>query len=839
MAKQPENNGALSPVNLPGQQPVPVPLSPASWLAQNALFFAILALGAGWLWMKQGPYALVQAALVVAGLGLVIFVHELGHFLAAKACDVYVKTFSIGFGPALPGCSFRWGETLYMVGALPLGGYVQMVGEGSEEEEENPRSFKKKTVFQRMLIISAGVVMNILFGLLCFLLVFRTQGLRQVDPTVWQVGSGGPAWKAGMRSGATVQTIGGKHVASFDDLRMEVALSRSGVPVDFKLRQPDGTEETLSIAPERGAYQKNPVIGIAKNIGGTLELIPKQPTGELTGPYYPGSPASLIRLLPWPQGQLPTSWGETIADKSLEGMTPAQVAEELAKGMVQSSGKALRVRMNPKEGGELEWPARGVTFNDRVVAMSDPANLSDPFQVSPVRDYTEWRNRLQALAGKPIVLELERKPEPEKGQKQAEGPAKRWLALVPPAFRRVLPARLTMGLVAALRNGSSAAQMGVLEGDKLTRLEVLTADDKPAAILDLVSGAVDPLSLPHQLRQKVAAAGKGAKVRVSLNREHKHQESKPLEAPLVLAWDERWSTSEESALYQDSPTSIPELGIAYRVDTVVAMAPEKSPLKAGDRIERVALVPNPKLAEMKAKEPKEGEKSAAAPAMPPAPKWVDLATRIRGAGKPTAGIEPRLDQGAWLDDQIQDQRAGVEARSELKLKIRRAGEDMEVTIQPGLDTDRPLVERGFFFQDDWHVEKAESLPQALTMGWHQTRRWVQTIYMNIARIFTRDISTDSLGGPIEIAAQAFSAAQDPLLLVLFLGIISINLAVVNFLPIPLLDGGHMVFLLYEAVARRAPPPWVSAVANYAGLALILSLFAFVIYNDLKRRVFGQ
>ena len=839
MAKQPENNGAMSPVNLPGEQPVPVPLSPASWLAQNALFFAILALGAGWLWMKQGPYALVQAALVVAGLGLVIFVHELGHFLAAKACDVYVKTFSIGFGPALPGCSFRWGETLYMVGALPLGGYVQMVGEGSEEEEENPRSFKKKTVFQRMLIISAGVVMNILFGLLCFLLVFRTQGLRQVDPTVWQVGSGGPAWKAGMRSGATVQTIGGKHVASFDDLRMEVALSRSGVPVDFKLRQPDGTEETLSIAPERGAYQKNPVIGIAKNIGGTLELIPKQPTGELTGPYYPGSPASLIRLLPWPQGQLPTSWGETIADKSLEGMTPAQVAEELAKGMVQSSGKALRVRMNPKEGGELEWPARGVTFNDRVVAMSDPANLSDPFQVSPVRDYTEWRNRLQALAGKPIVLELERKPEPEKGQKQAEGPAKRWLALVPPAFRRVLPARLTMGLVAALRNGSSAAQMGVLEGDKLTRLEVLTADDKPAAILDLVSGAVDPLSLPHQLRQKVAAAGKGAKVRVSLNREHKHQESKPLEAPLVLAWDERWSTSEESALYQDSPTSIPELGIAYRVDTVVAMAPEKSPLKAGDRIERVALVPNPKLAEMKAKEPKEGEKSAAAPAVPPAPKWVDLATRIRGAGKPTAGIEPRLDQGAWLDDQIQDQRAGVEARSELKLKIRRAGEDMEVTIQPGLDTDRPLVERGFFFQDDWHVEKAESLPQALTMGWHQTRRWVQTIYMNIARIFTRDISTDSLGGPIEIAAQAFSAAQDPLLLVLFLGIISINLAVVNFLPIPLLDGGHMVFLLYEAVARRAPPPWVSAVANYAGLALILSLFAFVIYNDLKRRVFGQ
>ncbi len=839
MAEQADNNGALSPAKLAGESPLPAPVSPASWLAQNALFFTLLALGAGWLWMKQGPYALVQAGLVVAGLGLVIFVHELGHFLAAKACDVYVKTFSIGFGPALPGCSFRWGETLYMVGALPLGGYVQMVGEGSEEEDDNPRSFKKKTVFQRMLIISAGVIMNILFGLLCFLLVFRTQGLRQVDPTVWLVASGGPAWKAGMRSGATVESIAGKHIASFDDLRMEVALSRGGVPIDFKLRQSDGSVESLSIAPERGPHQKNPVIGIAKTMGGTLDLIPQPPRGDLDSPFYPGSAASMARVFPWPAGQLPALWGDSIADKNLEGKSRAQVAEELAKGLILSAGKSLRVRMSRNEGGELEWPAKGLAFNDKLIAMSDPGMPDDPFHLAPLKDYTDWRNRLQAFAGRPVILELERKPPIEPGKIETAAPGQKLLALVPPAARRVLPARLSMGLVAALRTGSSAALMGVQEGDKLTRLEVLTGDDKPAAILDLASGAVDPLALPHQLRQKVATAGKGAKVRVSLNREHKHQESKPLEAPLVLAWDDRWSNSEESAIYPDSPISIPELGIAYRVETVVTMSPEKSPLKAGDRIEKVALVPNPKMVEKRTKEAKEGEKSTVGASETAAIKWVDLATRAHGGGKPTAGIEPRLDQGAWLDEQIQDQRVSGEARSDLKLKIRRGGEDMEISVQAGVDPERPLVDRGFFFQDDWHVEKAESLPQALTMGWHQTRRWVQTIYMNIARIFTRDISTDSLGGPIEIAAQAFSAAQDPLLLILFLGIISINLAVVNFLPIPLLDGGHMVFLLYEAVARRAPPPWVSAVANYAGLAFILSLFAFVIYNDLKRRVFGQ
>ena len=837
MAEQSDNNGKLSPVSGQGELASPAPVSPASWLAQNALFFAILGIGAGWLWMKQGPMALVQAALVIAGLGLVIFVHELGHFLAAKGCDVYVKTFSIGFGPALPGCSFRWGETLYMVGALPLGGYVQMVGEGTEEEDDNPRSFKKKTVLQRMLIISAGVIMNILFGLFCFLLVFRTQGLRQVDPTVWLVASGGPAWKAGMRSGATVESINGKPIASFDDLRMEVALSRGGVPLDFRVKQSDGSNETLSIAPVRGPHQKNPVIGIAKTPGGLLDLISPPPRGEVEGPYYPGSAAAVSRALPWPADKYPSAWGETIADKLLPSKERLALAEELSKALLSAPGKSLRIRLAQNEGGELEWPMDGFRFNDKVVAMSDLANTLDPFQLIPLKDYSDFRKRLQECAGKPIVLEVERKPATVNKDEKPATEGTRVRILVPAALRRVLPGRLGMGLVAALRDGSPAAQMDIQEGDKLTKLEVLTADDKPSAILDLTSGAVDPLGLPQRLREKVKAAGPGAKVRVSLNREHKHQESKPLEAPITLKWDTLWGNSEESAVYPDSPMSIPELGIAFRVETVVTLAGEKSPLKTGDRIEMVAIQPNPQSAESKGKAAKDGERLTVPEK--PAIRWVDLATKAGGAGKPTAGIEPRLDQGAWLDEQIQDQRVSGVGRSEILLKVRRSGELLEVSVPAGVDTERGMVERGFIFQEDWHIEKAETLGQALWMGWHQTRRWVQTIYMNIARIFTRDISTDSLGGPIEIAAQAFSAAQDPLLLVLFLGIISINLAVVNFLPIPLLDGGHMVFLLYEAVARRAPPAWVSAGANYVGLLFILSLFAFVIYNDLKRRVFGQ
>src|SRR5262249_5616831 len=137
-----------------------------SWLRQNAvsLIITAAAIAAVCIWLDP-----IDTLKVVIGLGLVIFIHELGHFVAAKMCDVHVKTFSIGFGPAVPGCSYRWGETRYMIGIIPLGGYVSMVGEGDnaadEDAEEDPRSFRKKSVGQRMIIISAGVIMNVILGL--------------------------------------------------------------------------------------------------------------------------------------------------------------------------------------------------------------------------------------------------------------------------------------------------------------------------------------------------------------------------------------------------------------------------------------------------------------------------------------------------------------------------------------------------------------------------------------------------------------------------------------------------------------------------------------------------
>src|SRR5438445_7436488 len=167
--------------NIAGQTPgtlVPANEPAAPWVVRlilPAIFTVVMILILRPVIRMDGLESLWKIAKVLVGLGFVIFIHELGHFLVAKWCDVHVQTFSVGFGPALPGCSFQWGETLYKIALFPLGGYVKMVGEGTEDDEsaDDPRSFKKKSVGQRMAIISAGVIMNVILAGACFSLVYK------------------------------------------------------------------------------------------------------------------------------------------------------------------------------------------------------------------------------------------------------------------------------------------------------------------------------------------------------------------------------------------------------------------------------------------------------------------------------------------------------------------------------------------------------------------------------------------------------------------------------------------------------------------------------------------
>ena len=160
-------------------------------------------------------------------LSILIFVHEFGHFLSARLAGVKVLTFSLGFGKKL--LSFTRGETEYVVSAVPLGGYVKMLGESTEDvvpEEEALRSYSNKPPLVRILIAFSGPFFNILFALLVFFVIFLTgYPVPSTTTQIGQVMAGDPADGAGLKPGDVITRIDGRQVGKWTELQKIVSSS--------------------------------------------------------------------------------------------------------------------------------------------------------------------------------------------------------------------------------------------------------------------------------------------------------------------------------------------------------------------------------------------------------------------------------------------------------------------------------------------------------------------------------------------------------------------------------------------------------------------------------------
>jgi regulator of sigma E protease len=153
-------------------------------------------------------------------LGVLIFFHELGHFLIAKLCNVKVLKFSLGFGPKVMGK--KMGETEYIISAFPLGGYVKMLGEENNEEiipEEAHRSFSKQPVVTRIAIAAAGPIFNFLLAFILFSGIFLISGYPIMIPEVGQVRPDSPADKSRILKGDIIEYIDGKKINKWDDIK--------------------------------------------------------------------------------------------------------------------------------------------------------------------------------------------------------------------------------------------------------------------------------------------------------------------------------------------------------------------------------------------------------------------------------------------------------------------------------------------------------------------------------------------------------------------------------------------------------------------------------------------
>jgi regulator of sigma E protease len=219
------------------------------------------------------------------------------------------------------------------------------------------------------------------------------------------------------------------------------------------------------------------------------------------------------------------------------------------------------------------------------------------------------------------------------------------------------------------------------------------------------------------------------------------------------------------------------------------------------------------------------------------------------AGKP--GAEPqwsKVSAKLWSDQKTDKEQpeawwARVDENFQMldfhkvRVKLKRDHAEIELALEP--DPNWPSDDLGLLTVQQSRMKKATSLTNAVALGMKETYSKIVTAYLSMKSIFTGRVSfLDNVQGPIGIAVIGYTVAGHDLnAFLLLLGFISINLAVVNFLPIPVLDGGHMVFLIYEKIRGRPASEQVRTYATFAGLALILSLMLFVMFLDVKKLAF--
>jgi regulator of sigma E protease len=654
---------------------------------------------------------------VLVGLGMVIFVHELGHFAVAKWCGVKCEKFYIGFDVGGKNLGkFQWGETEYGIGIIPLGGYVKMLGQEDnpsrvQEEIEraklsgesgesspdqplyDPRSYLAQPVWKRMAIISAGVIMNVIFAFVVASIAFG-MGVKYTPAVLMTVFPGDPAWQVGLRPGDQVLEVGSVTKPQFEDIMQAVTFGSDEDGVPMKIKRP-GVDEPIS-----------------------MRVFPTR--------IHPDALAPMMGVSPAPDRVLddPPAYEFLPAGKTTP---PFQAGDQIVA--VEAAGERTTIE----------------NYNDlhRVFATHPGDTLT--FTVRREADGAEAAISVQPQRQKELGLVME------------------------------------MGKITAVQEGSPAAQAGIKPNDQLVKIDGQLIDD--------------PMHLPEELRQR---GGETVKLTLQRGRD-------VFETDATL----REVTWFEFPAIDRKPMSAPALGIAYtvlnRVHDVLPGSPAAAAdIKPGDVIVKAEIVPA---------DP-QGDK-------------------VKERGELT--IEFGDNQPNWpyfMARRLQF------LLPDSKVRLTVQGREGAVELTPAVSEEWFVTDydhRGLALKSMREVRRASSLGEAATLGARETLDKLSMVFRVIQKIGSGRVSPKALGGPGTIAAVAGSAASQGMPeLLLFLTMLSANLAVVNFLPIPLLDGGHMMFLGYEAIFRRPANERVALVLHYAGFAFIISLMAFVLFLDAER-----
>ena len=692
---------------------------------------------------------MADLALVVLGFTAIIFVHELGHFAAARWAGIRVHAFAIGFGPAAvswrKGIGLRRGSsegeysrlaqigvrraggviehegreispTEYRLNWVLFGGYVKMLGQedgNPEAVSQEPDGYQSCVPWKRMVVISAGVVMNVVAAAALFIVVFFA-GLKTMPPKIGDVSAYTPAGKAvaenagelglvgeaaRLRAGDTVVSIDGKKPNSFNDLVLASSMARRGRAVELEVERA-GVEGRLRfrVVPEVG------------RLSGLLELgIEPARSGEIVSVEGDASRAAFAAQL----SRLGFEGVEPGMRVISAGGEPAATSADVARAFRRSDGRAVEVVFAGQEGREV-----------RVSAAARP------------------------------MFEEDLVPAPN-GAKQV---VEHLLGLVP-----------VMKVVGEENRG------GLQKGDVFARI-----------------GAVEYPGLAAGMAEIQGHAGRTIRVAVLRGGERVDLECR-VDRQGRIGFG-AGTTIEESTLLARPPAELTDLSEGSKARTPAAV--------------RLGIVPGSRIAAVGGRN-------------------VSTFAEVRAA------LREALGSAAFAG-------TGADIAMTFELPAPAGGERSvvwsltsdEVRGLMGLGWRSPLGEGAFSFEET--MLKAGSPWEALTLGVSETHRVMMMTYATFARLFEGTVRVEHLKGPVGIAhVGTLIADRGMVWLLFFLALISVNLAVVNFLPLPIVDGGQFLFIVYEQVTGRPPSVGFQNVAALAGLALIGTMFVVVTFNDVK------
>jgi regulator of sigma E protease len=341
---------------------------------------------------------IVNFVYAIFGIGIIIFIHELGHFLLAKRVGVRVEKFSLGFDPSIRGrrlclLSFRRGETEYTIGAIPFGGYVKMAGETAMERKDHPDRKPRsdelvgKPPGARAMVFAAGAVFNVISAFLFFILAFKI-GVSFTAPVVGRVEPGRPAWEAGMRAGDRIVAIDGKNVDDFHEIAIASALGDPGRPRTFQVRRGAELLEPMTIVPQWTPEQGFHTIGVVPDLDPEVKKVEKGSAAARAG-LREGD-----RLMGFRAGGafVPGPLGLSFLGEYLQFHPGAEF--ELGLERPGEPTRWVPVHLEEKRSGEPK-PMLGVTLSADLVEKIRPG-------AAALKAFSPG-DRLRSVGGKPLV----------------------------------------------------------------------------------------------------------------------------------------------------------------------------------------------------------------------------------------------------------------------------------------------------------------------------------------------------------------------------------------------------------------------------------------------------